>query len=146
MQKVIFPIDVELVYESEEEKNEKLEVINTLLLEITKSKDRFSDIKKLNKFLSIIKWNKQPKSFYITQISISVFFVSIVSIVLLGITYFRSDIVSTIYLWWNKWYWYFLVDNKLEYWEFNVKWCSNIACETNKWIVLKRYIDYYSIF
>jgi len=55
MKTVVLPIDVELAYENEEDKNNKINVIKDLLTEITRSKDKVNDMKKLNSYLSIIK-------------------------------------------------------------------------------------------
>jgi hypothetical protein len=55
MKKAIFPIEVELGYETIEERDKKVNIIKDLLTEIIKSKDKYNDIKKLNKYLSIIK-------------------------------------------------------------------------------------------
>jgi hypothetical protein len=77
-------------------------------------------------------------------------FVTLISIIILWINIHNNHLVASIYLGWDSWYWYYLVNSKwtekLEYWIFDIYWCNDIACNTNKWIVLRRYIDYYSIF
>ena len=65
MKTAILPIDVEIWYENEKEKNYKINVIKDLLTEITKSDDKVNDMKKLHKYLSIIKWNKRTSNSYI---------------------------------------------------------------------------------
>ena len=150
MNKIILPIDVEIWYINEKDKTEKIEVIKNLLIEITRSKDKINDIKKLNKYLSIIKWEKQSKWFYVLQLWISFLFIIIISIMILGIRFYNWELVSTNYLWRNSAYWYYLQwngwDETLKYWKININWCNDDACNTDKWVVIRRYIDYYTFF
>jgi hypothetical protein len=150
MKKAIFPIEVELWYETIEERDAKINILKEFLTEIIKSKDRFNDMKKLQKYLSIIKWTKQPLKYYVFNILLSILFVTIISVLILWISIHNWNLVSSTYLWWSKWFWYYLIEGKweekLEFWEFLVNGCNDIACNTNKWVVLRRYIDYYSVF
>ncbi len=147
MKKAIFPIDVELWYETPEERDAKVKVIKELLTAIIKSKDKFNDMKKLNNYLAIIKGSKLPKWYYYTNILSAIVFVTIVSIMILWITSFRWELVSSVYLWWPGGYWYALNEKteNLYYTEFKItKWCNESACITDKWAVFKRNIDYYT--
>lgn len=150
MKKAILPIDVELWYETPEERDAKVEVIKTLLTEITKSKDKFNDMKKINNYLAIIKGENRPKWYLVTNISLSLMFVSLLSVIILGISTFRWELVSSTYLGGDSAYWYFLSDAvkdpALEYWKIIITGCNDLACNTDKWVVFRRYIDYYSIF
>lgn len=150
MNKVTLPIDVEIWYIDEKDKNEKVEIIKTLLTEITRSEDKVNDIKRLNSYLSIIKWYKQSKLFYVLQVGLSFLFIIIISIMILGIRFYNWELVTSNYLWWDEAYWYYLQWNeweeKLNFWKITINGCNETACNTNKWVVIKRYIDYYTIF
>lgn len=146
MKKAIFPIDVEIGYKTEEEKKKKLDVITKLLTAIVKSKDKYNDVNQLNKYLSVIKWEKQPLHHYVISIIWAVLFVIISSVIILDITIYKGNLVSWVYMWGEKAYWYVVNEEGIfKYHELSILGCDEFNCHTDKGYVMRRLIDYYTV-
>jgi len=152
MKKVILPIDVEIWYTNENEKNEKIEIIKDLLTTITKSNNKLSTWRRLKRYLSIVRWEKQSRQFYVIQAVLTFIIISLLSIIILWLSIRDGTVVSNTYVWGSEAFGFYLVEDKennktkLDYGRFEINGCNDIACNTSKWVVIKRFIDYYTLF
>lgn len=98
MKKAIFPIDVEIGYNEIHERDEKVNLIKELLTFVTKSDDKVNDLKKMNRYFSILKGEVQPRHFYVSQFFLSLFIVLLMSVIILDVRIKSGSIVSASYI------------------------------------------------
>lgn len=150
MNNTIFQIDVDIHHKTDAERDEKIWVVTELLTEIMKSKEGTNDMKRINRFLAIIKGRKQTKLFYIMQVLLSFIIICLLLVISFWISIKNWDLMVSSYVWWNIAYGYYIKETNngswLWYGKIEIDGCSETACTTDRWIVLKRYIDYYSVF
>ena len=142
MNKIKLPLELNILYNSEEEKKKKIEAITSLLKEIWDWNNNIDDLNNIKKLTQILK-NKISKKTYIFYWVITFIFLFILFNTTIWLWIFNWKLKTNIYLWQNHGYWYYINNLQLEYWEFKIKWCNINACISDKWMVLKRLIDYY---
>lgn len=142
MQKIKIPIELEIEYWNEEEKKIKKEAIITVLKELATGSN-IEEYKNIKQFIDFIRWKKTNKLFLWFQIGLSLFLIFIITYFSLGLWIDKNWIRTKIYLGQKNVVWTYIVNNKLEYWKIKIESCSKNACISEKWIILRRFIDYY---